>query len=277
LTAGVAPAILAHVATPTLPLWHAYVDECGDRGWGLRPINPTPATNKGASGLFAATAVLLPDGAQSAALAAWDQATLDIGRPAGTPIHWTNVRSHSHRRHLVRTVAAQTDLTTITVALCKHHLPNAAAIRNASYLYNWTLRLLLERISWFAKDRHAEMTLTFSQIKGITPTTINDYLALLLTSGTNIEWKHLRLPAKIDTPPRRRMLQLADTSSGAVYKALEPDEFGLTERVYLDDLKPRIWRRYRTHSLVRSGFKLGPWPDPAEEAHVPWFSAFCAP
>lgn len=227
--------------------------------------------------MFAATAVLVPDGAQTPALAAWDRATLEIGRPPGTPLHWVNVRSHSQRRHLVRTVAAQADVSTISAVLCKHHLPNVAAIANAEYLYNWTLRLLLERISWFAKDRGAEVALTFSQIKGVAPAAINSYLSLLQAGPTNIEWRHLRLPARIDTPPRRRMLQLADTASGAVYQAFEPDEFGSTEQVYLADLKPVIWRRYPSESLVRSGLKLGPWPNADEALHVPWFGAFCAP
>lgn len=260
-----------------MPLWHAYVDECGDRGWKLRPVNPTPGNNRGASGIFAATAVLVPDGGQSAVLDAWDQAAQDIGRPSGTAVHWVNVRGHSQRRHLIRAVASQDDLTTITVVICKRHLPNANAIRNGTYLYSWTLRLLLERISWFAKDHHAETTLTFSQIKGITPATINAYLSLLQSGTTNIEWKHLRTPARIDTPPRRRMLQIADAASGAVLQAFEPDEFGFTERAYLDDIKPRIWRRYQTHSLVKSGLKLGPWPDSDEQTHVPWFEGFCAP
>jgi hypothetical protein len=265
------------MAIPTKPLWHAYVDEFGDRGWKLRPINPTAASHHGASGVFGATAILLPDGAQTAILAEWDKAVVSVGRPPGTPIHWVNVRGHSQRRLLARTIGEQTALTTITVAICKHHLPPAPGLRDPTYLYNWTLRLLLERISWFAKGRGAEMSLTFSQITGITPATINAYLTLLQAGTTNIEWGYLRLPAKIDTPPRRRMLQLADTAAGAVYRALEPDDLGFTERAFLDEMKPRIWRRYRTHSLVRSGFKLGPWPDTAEEAHVPWFGTFCAP
>jgi hypothetical protein len=265
------------MATPTLPLWHAYVDECGDRGWKLRPEKPTPATDRGASGIFGATVVLVPDGAQSAILTAWEAAGVDIGRPPGTPIHWVNVKGHSQRRHLAQTLGARNDLKTISVVLCKRHLPNAGAIRNAEYLYNWTLRLLLERISWFAKDRGAEVTLTFAQIKGIAPTIINAYLTLLKGRSTNIEWRHVRLPAKVDTPANRAMLQLADTASGAVYQAFEPDEFGSTEQVYLSDMKPVIWRRHPGGSLAGRGLKLGPWPDPTEEAHVPWFRVFCGP
>lgn len=202
---------------------------------------------------------------------------MEIGRPAGTPIHWVNVRSHSQRRHLVSTIADQSVVRTITVVLCKHHLQNVGAIKDGTYLYNWTLRLLLERVSWFSKDRNAETTLTFAQIKGITPATINSYLNPIKASSTNIEWSHLRLPAKIDTPPRRRMLQVADSASGAVYQAFEPDEFGQTEQAYLKDLRPVIWRRYSSHSLVKSGLKLGPWPNSDEEKHVPWFADFCGP
>lgn len=264
------------MAAPT-PLWHAYVDECGDRGWKLRPLQPTPSNNKGSSGLFAATAVLVPDGAQTSILTAWDQAAQDIGRPSGTPLHWVNVRSHGQRRHLIRTIADQTDIHTISVILCKHHLPPASGLRSAEYLYNWTLRLLLERVSWFAKDRGASTTLTFAQIKGVTPIVINTYLTRLQAMPTNIEWSHLRTPPRIDTPANRRMLQVADAASGAVYAAFEPDEYGQTEQGYLVAMKPRIWHRYSSHPLSKSGIKLGPWPNAAEALHVPWFADFCAP
>jgi hypothetical protein len=154
---------------------------------------------------------------------------------------------------------------------------NADGLRDAERLYNWTLRLLVERISWFAKDRGVEMALTFAQIKGITPAIINAYLTLLQGRTTSIEWGHIRLPVKIDTPVNRAMLQLADTASGAIFQAFEPDEFGLTEQSYLTDLKPVIWRRYPRQPLVGRGLKLFPWPNPLEEAHVPWFGAFCDP
>lgn len=258
-------------------LWHAYVDESGDRGWKVRPLSPTPASFQGSSGVFTATSIMVPDGAQSAHLVAWGQATQDVGRPLGTPIHWLNVHGHGQRRHLVRTIASQPDLTAISVVLCKYHLPNAGAIKDSTFFYHWTLRLLLERISWFAKDRDAEMTLTFAQVKGITPATITAYVTRLQGLNTNIEWGYLKMPAKIDTPPRRRMLQLADTASGAIHRAFEPDNYGFTEQVFLNDLKPVIWRRYRTHSLAKSGLKLGPWPDPDEALHVPWFKEFCDP
>lgn len=57
---------------------------------------------------------------------------------------------------------------------------------------------------------------------------------------TNIHWSGLKLPARVDTPRNRRMLQVADTASGAIFAAFEADPSGYTTRNYLDLLKPVI-------------------------------------
>jgi hypothetical protein len=79
----------------------------------------------------------------------------------------------------------------------------------------------------------------------------------------------------IDTPANRRMLQLADCASGAVFAAFEPGALQYTEQAYLRALKPRLWRRAH-RPLWRDGLKYGPWPSSDCAAEHPWFSTFCA-
>ena len=98
------------------------------------------------------------------------------------------------------------------VAQLRHHGGPAGA----DYLYNWTLRLLVGRLSWFGKRHQAQTIMHFAQVKGLPPRVIADYLSGLQRQATNIKWGHLMMPAKVDTPHNQRMLQIADTASGAV-------------------------------------------------------------
>ncbi len=220
------------------------------------------------------TAVLIPDGAQSVALAAWDQAKSEIGRSAGDAVHWVNVKKPGQRKHLTATIAAIPNVQVISVILCKFHLPNVTMLgQDLEYLYNWPLRLLVERISWFGQRHGVEVATTFAQVKGLSPVRLVAYLDRLRELETKISWSNMRLPPRIDTPANRRMLQIADSASGAVYAAFEADKWGFTEQGYLQMLKPVIWRR-PGRPIWKDGLKYGPWPDPSCAAEHPWFDGF---
>ena len=104
------------------------------------------------------------------------------------------------------------------VAQLRHHGGPAGA----DYLYNWTLRLLVGRLSWFGKRHQAHTIMHFAQVKGLPPRVIADYLSGLQRQATNIKWGHLMMPAKVDTPHNQRMLQLVDTASGAADVQMKP-------------------------------------------------------
>jgi hypothetical protein len=269
-------------------LWHAYVDESGDRGWTLPPPNLPPGKKMGSSRIFSASAILVPDGSQPGILRAWDAATVASGRPAGSTVHWHDVKSVGARKYFTQTVAQVPDLQVISVVLCKHHLPNVTTLKNPGYLYNWTLRFLVERISWFGMQHDSEVTITFSQVKGLPPRVLLAYLNKLRSmgygpppGGTYIRWEHLRMPPRIDTPKNRRMLQLADTVSASVFTAFEKDAYGFDDQSYLQILKPVLWCRPH-RSLQEDGLKFGPWktgqpaPTPPCDDEYPWLPGFCA-
>jgi hypothetical protein len=90
---------------------------------------------------------------------------------------------------------------------------------------------------------------------------------------TNIEWNHLTLPPTFGTPKVRRLLQLADTVSGAVFAAFEPDDWGYTDETYIDLLKPVMWRP-PNGALSTYGLKVGPWPDANCAAEHGWLTGF---
>lgn len=256
-----------------MTLWHAYVDESGDRGWIPRPDDLAIGKRVGSSQHFSMTAVLVPDGSQTALLERWSAAASDIGRPESSPLHWQNVRSHSHRLYLCQSLAGMSDLSICSVVLSKWDLDNVTAIKDPTHLYNWTLRLLIERLSWFGKRACSKVVMHFAQVKGLPPDVIAAYLGRLQSPNTRteIEWNWLHMPARVNTPRNQRMLQVADTASGAVYAAFEWDAYGNVETRYLETILPRIWCP-PGGQLHDYGLKVAPWPHPRHD----WLAAMCA-
>jgi hypothetical protein len=253
-----------------LPCWHAYVDESGDRGWRPRPANLPPGTRAGSSEHFRLTAVLVPDGAQPGILRGWEQVATEIGRTPTDTIHWTSVRSHPQRLHLSDAVHAVENLRIISVVFSKWDVDDARAIRTPDHLYTRTLRLLIERLSWFGWHHQATTAMHFAQVKGLPPRLIADYLDSLRRQAATIEWGNLMMPARVDTPRNQRMLQLADTASGAVYAAFEWDDYGNSERRYLETLRSQLWRP-AGGALQTHGLTVCPWPHPRHS----WVQEFC--
>lgn len=251
-------------------LWHAYIDESGDRGRKRRPVGTPIGTRAGSSRTFAVTAVLVPDGSGPAYLRSWDQAAAATSR---RNVHWKDLKATGARKHLVQTLAGLLDVRTISVVLCKWHLKNVNALTDPGYFYHWTARLLLERLSWFGKQMNATVAPTLAQVKGHPQRMVIDYFRRLGKMPTSIEWNHLRMPPSFSTPRTRRLLQLADVASGAVFAAFEPDDFGFSGQTYLSLLKPVMWVP-PGRALWKYGLKGGPYSDPDCEKEYPWLSGF---
>jgi len=88
-------------------------------------------------------------------------------------------------------------------------LDNARAIQAPDHFYTWTLRLLVERPSWFGERHQAQTVMHFAQVKGPPPRLIADYLSGMQREATNIKWGHLMVPTKVDTPHNQTMLRIA--------------------------------------------------------------------
>ncbi|HYT80287.1 MAG TPA: hypothetical protein VEQ37_13760 [Actinomycetota bacterium] len=89
--------------------------------------------------------------------------------PPGTVIHWINVKAVGQRKHLIDTIKTIPNVQTISVVLCKFHLPNVNRLSNPEYLYHWPLRLLVERLSFFGYHRGDMVSIWLSQVKGLKP------------------------------------------------------------------------------------------------------------
>ena len=194
-----------------------------------------------------------------------------MGRRPGDTLAWKNLRSHPQRLHVAQTLGRQPWLTTSTVVVCKRYLPSTLPTEDHAYLF--TVRFLLERLSWYARDNSAVLSYMLAHIVRFPMSKLRSYESILRKDpACQIAWTALDPKGgRIDQPSRVEGLQLADLTVSASAAAFEPDEFGNTERRYLEALAPRLYRR-GSGALTSYGLKMHPWNDKTRAAY-PWVTA----
>jgi hypothetical protein len=228
---------------------HAFIDEAGDRS--MRAT---------ASAHFVLSAVMMRE--ESIPAAAERQASLraSLNRQPGDPLHFQNFKQHAQRLHAAQTIGTMPELRVASVVVCKRHFQKGQRLPDEHHNYLFTFRMLLERLSWFARSKESELSFTLAHIARFKLAQLRGYEAALRSSDTGIEWGWLD-PAggKINQPNRIEQLQLADIAASATFQAFEPDEFGNTEPRYLRELAPRLYRNgEKANRLTSYGLKLHP-------------------
>ena len=239
---------------------HAYIDESGGR-----------AVTAKSSDYFVLSAVIVDDALGQAAKDLLATKRADLGRRPGDTLSWKNIRTHSQRLHAAKLLGSSA-LTISTVVVCKRHLPGPLPTEDHAYLY--TVRFLLERLSWYARDHGTTIRYTLAMIVRFKLAQLRAYEQTLKgRDDCNIAWAHIDGPGRIDQPNRLEELQLADLAASATAPAFEADAFGNTERRYLAELAPRLYRRgHSANALTSYGLKMHPWHDHCRAAH-PWVLA----
>lgn len=239
---------------------HAFTDEAGQR-----------ARTAKSSHHFVMSAVVVPDEHLADAAAVLANLRADLKRRPGDTLHWRNIKSHSQRLRVAQVIGQQPWLTISSVVVCKQHLTGPALDDDTAYLY--TLRFLLERLSWLARDRHRVLTSTLSHIVRFKIAKLRTYEALLRQApDCQVAWEWLDpAGAAIDQPNRIELLQLADTAASSTFLAFERDTFDNTETRYLMEFGPRLYRR-PGGKLTSYGLKMHPWSESARAAY-PWVAA----
>lgn len=162
-------------------------------------------------------------------------------------------------------------MTISAVVVCKEHLTGPALDDDTAYLY--TLRLLLERLSWLARDRDAVLSYTVAHIVRFQMAKLRAYEQMLrLDPRCQIAWWNLdSAGGKMDQPVRNELLQLGDSAGSSIFAAFEKDGYGNTEPRYLREMKSVLYRR-KSAPLTSYGLKMHPWSDKARAAY-PWVAA----
>src|SRR5262249_27266299 len=151
------------------------------------------------------------------------------------------------------------------------------ALSDPAMMYNYAIRRLLERVSWYVDEHNGEAIVTFAHVRRFPYAKLKRYLKILAMQPTEIRWHAFR-KFRIDQPRRVRPLQVADLAAGCLYSALKEDDFGDFEPSYLMELAPRIYVR-GSGAVTSYGMNIvGP---PAHMAKkYPWWGdlvAACSP
>jgi hypothetical protein len=230
-----------------------YIDEAGDRG-----ISPRSDSH------FVVAAVIVREDQDAAARAELATLRAALGRQHDQVLHFQKF-SHSQRLKAVQDIGASSISAITNVVLCKRGFdqPDPAGglayITNPDPMYLWAVRLVLERVSWYIRDHGGGTAIvTFAHVRRFEVQKLHDYRVALERSDAVIHWPSFDgHPFKIDAPKRIEMLQVADSCASALFRAVEPDEYGNVERRYLEVLVPKIYRRGRA-AITSYGIKVFP-------------------
>jgi hypothetical protein len=238
----------------------AYIDESGDRAHTTK-----------SSDHFIMSAVVIRDADRPAAVQLLAQLRVGLGRQAGQPLHWVNIKSHAQRLYVAQTIGAADFLHLTSVVVCKRHFGVGNVIPEEDVAYLYTLRFVLERLSWLGRDYGGAVAYTLAHIIRFPIAKLRQYEARLKAEPQcKIRWNYIAGPGSIDQPSRLEELQLADLTASATAAAFESDAYGNTERRYLEELGPRLYRH--NANLTSYGLKMHPW-NAATKAAYPWVPA----
>lgn len=205
------------------------------------------------------------------AAAAWDetwdaQAHVELaslrsklGRQPGQEVHFVKLSHHDRllAAHTLGTLVP--NVTVITVTVCKRELaPMAGFTEDMAYL--WTFRLLLERLSWLARDSDLDLDYTLAHVTHFRKVKLRKYEAALRhLPGCQVAWENVPRGGSLGTPNADERLQWADIAASATWQAFELQR-GFTEQRYLFEMAATLYRR--NMNLLSYGLKVHPHPKP---------------
>jgi hypothetical protein len=235
-------------------VFRVYIDEAGDRGHH-------PASSKH----FVVSAVIVRDQHDAAARAELTTLRAALGRHPGHEVHFRKL-THAQKIKACQDVAGSSIATITNVVFCKANLAGQipgtggiAYIKQADPMYLYAVRLLLERISWYVDEHGGGPAITtFAHLTRFPVVKLHNYRQALTYSDTEIRWNAIG-PNKfrIDHPNTIDLLQLADSAASALFRAVEPDQYGNREDRYIRELAPKLYRRGAAN-VTSYGLKVFP-------------------
>jgi hypothetical protein len=241
---------------------HAFIDDAGGRSMAPK-----------SSDHFVMGAVILTEAHSLAMTDTLAHLRKDLRRRPGDLLHWHNIRSHPQRLHIARTIGACSWMKVSAVVVCKRHLARSLPTEDHAYLY--TLRFLLERLSWHAHERHAVLGYTLAHIVRFELKKLRRYeAALRVDPECRVKWAALDpRGGGIDQPSRVEGLQLADLATSAIYPLSRVRAGRVRQHrapVPARDRRPAL--PAAPGALTSYGLTVHPWNEQTRAAY-PWVAA----
>lgn len=239
--------------------FHVYIDEAGDEGFGkLR--NP----DRGGQSIWLMLGAIIVAKDNDRFLPVWRDEIMDrFQKKRSRDLHFKNL-GHDQRVHACR-ILADKPVGVCVVASDKRTILELSGQKLETYktkghLYNWLVRLLLERVTEVcarrAQREACRVHVTFSKRGGTDYESMRDYMYLMrdgrekLRPIRSINWDVLAPEdIRVENHSTRAGLQLADLATSATYKAFEPNLYGDVESRYAQIISPRY--------IQSSGRKVG--------------------
>lgn len=234
------PRLHTAAALGQLPKLHVYVDETGDRGFSDRSRQQSP--------FFAMSALLVPQEEEwQVKVAAGGLRALIHGvqpQTAMKPLHWVEHFRAKHperRRRAAQTLANMSDVKVIHVITHKDSVEQDAGMRKSKELfYNYTTRLLLERVAYAARGWPEGKRLAIVRlgtVKHMDHTSTLQHLTRVrdgLCDNYGVPWTYIKWPP-IWESTQRDGIQLADVHAGLLETALSghPDDWDCARNLLL--------------------------------------------
>lgn len=217
-------------------LQRIYVDEAGDLGLSLA-----------SSRHFVFSAVIVAGADENRLRGELARTRASLGRHSQHALHFVKF-SHSQRLKAVQDIAASSVTGVVNAVLSKEDFAEAFSASEttdasgARSVYLAAMGLLLERVSWFLSPNSEEAVVTFGQLKGLTAAKLRGYRAALEDrEAFDISWPVFSGHAfRLRDTREAELLQLADITASAIFRAIEPDRFGNVETRYIDELRPKL-------------------------------------
>lgn len=236
-----------------------YIDESGDEGLSFRV---------GSSEWFVISAVVVRTSIEMETVKLVDDVRVLLNKPPKKPLHFRDLKHH-HRVPFVERIASA-DLRAISILVHKPSLLEPEKFRERYRLYFYSVRYLLERVSWYCRDHagpkdssggNGAAQLIFSNRSGMSYAELCEYLRLLKAgaphNGVTIHWPSIDPANVIALSSGKRMgLQLADAVASSFFYAVETNQYGNTEDKYVKILHPVVYR-YGPKYL---GYGVKLWP-----------------
>jgi hypothetical protein len=233
----------------------AYIDESGDEGYNI-----VPPPERRSSEWFVLGAVIVPV-----------VSVPEIDATCAEPFHFRKVQHHAKIAYVEK--VASLPICATLVAFHKPSVPDNAAIRTRShYLFDYSAKLLIERISWYC-DEHpnrGSAKIIFANRHQLKIDRIKNYLRHLsgLTgvfggmdipelARNTIRWNRINIDdVEVSTPDELPGLRCADTLVSSFTNAIEWSRSHNTEHRYVKMLKDKFYRR--NNQCVSYGIKFMP-------------------
>jgi hypothetical protein len=246
-----------------------YIDESGDEGFSFRP---------GCSSWFILSAVITRKATDLETVKLIDRVRQLLGKPENKPLHFRDLK-HEQRLPLINEIASA-DLGASTIFIQKHSLNEPEKFQERYRLYFYTVRILLERVSWYCRDRRLTTNagdgtaeIIFSNRSGMSYAEIIGYFNYLKSQSVQrdvrIHWPVIELGRITAFSPNKRMgLQIADAVASGFFYAMEQSRYGFTEDRYARLLKPVVYQR--NGRFLGYGLKF--WPEATPE--IGWLEEY---